>query len=79
MLALALHIDPTAERQAPWQPTLRERCELLFAMERYAAAVRLPDPDTGMSERLAASEDANRIITRVAMRACEEMTNVSRL
>jgi hypothetical protein len=66
MLAIALHIDPTAERQAPWQPTPGEAIEAVLVMERYARG--------GARDRLSAAEDMHRIITRVAMRACEEMT-----
>ena len=66
----------TLERPVPFVPTTSERFDILCAMERYALAALQPDPDAVMRERLAAAADMDRIIARVAARACEEMTKL---
>lgn len=54
----------TREHRLPYKPNLAESVEVFRALERYAHG--------DVAERLAASEDMDRIITRVAARACEE-------
>jgi hypothetical protein len=55
----------TLERPVPFRPTSDESVEVFRALERYARG--------NLDERLAATEDMDRIIARVAARACEEM------
>lgn len=66
MIALALHLAQTAEHPAPFHLTSHESVMVLQAMERYARG------DT--NQRLAASEDMHRIITRFGARVFEEAT-----
>lgn len=63
----------TAARRVVFLPTPTESFEAFRALERYAAATRL-DPESGMNERLAASEDLNRVFARFGVRVFEEAT-----
>lgn len=61
----------TVRRAVAFLPTPTESFEAFRALERYAAATKL-DPESGMNERLAASEDLNRVFTRFGARVFEE-------
>lgn len=61
----------TVQRVVAFLPTPTESVEAFRALERYAAATKL-DPESGMNERLAASEDLNRVFTRFGARVFEE-------
>ena len=64
MIALALHLAQTTERPVPFRLTADESVMVLQTMERYARG--------DVNQRLAASEDLHRIITRFGARVFEE-------
>ena len=69
MFAAALAINPDALTQAralPWKATKDEQVAVFRAMERYAHG--------DVTERVSATDDMDRIITRIVARACEEIT-----
>lgn len=74
MIAAALALGAvTVEQTPPWKPTLSEHFEMLCAMERYATAGRLANPDSVMTERMSATDDMDRIVARIVARAYEEL------
>ncbi len=68
MFALALHLRETREQRLPWKPTPSESVEVFRALERYARG--------GLDGRLQAANDMDQIITRVVLRACDEIGKV---
>ena len=64
MIALALHLAQTARHPVPFHMTADESVMVLQTMERYARG--------DFKQRLAASEDLHRIITRFGARVFEE-------
>lgn len=64
MIAAALALGATVERAVPWVPTPDDSVRFFQAMERYARG--------DLQERLAASDDMNKAITRFGLRVFEE-------
>lgn len=64
MIAAALALGATVERTVPWLPTPDDSVRFFQAMERYARG--------DLQERLAASDDMSRAITRFGLRVFED-------
>lgn len=65
MIAAALALGATIEQPIPWKATQAEQVAVWRAMERYARG--------GVTDRIEAANDMDQIITRIVVRACEEL------
>lgn len=67
MIAAALALGAvTVEQPVPWKATADESVEVFRAMERYARG--------DVAERIRATDDMDRVITRIVARAYEQLS-----